>query len=68
MNGRPLRHTRLLWVATLLIEAFVVLHFLGVFDFMGPLLSLVAFVLAGGAFYFVRRIEDRRNSPRPSSR
>jgi Na+-translocating ferredoxin:NAD+ oxidoreductase RnfA subunit len=68
MEDRRPRHKRLLMSATLLIEAFVVLHFLGVFSFMGPLLSLVSFVLAGVAFYFVRRIEDTQDPPHPVSR
>jgi len=66
MTDRPLHHTRWLTAATLLIEAFVVLHFLGVFSFMSPLLSLVAFALAGGAFYLVRRVDDANSHPNAS--
>jgi len=43
----------LLAAATPFIEAFVVLHFLGILAFTGQFLPLVAFVLAGIAFYFV---------------
>jgi Na+-translocating ferredoxin:NAD+ oxidoreductase RnfA subunit len=62
MNDRSSHHSRLL-LATLLIEAFVLLHFLGVFPFLGPAMSIGLFVLAGVAFQRVRRAEEAIHPP-----
>jgi hypothetical protein len=63
----PRRYERLLTAATLLIEAFVVLHFLGVIPFLTPALSLALFLLAGVAFMKVRRAFEAVRPPVASS-
>jgi len=67
MDGRFSHHTRLLTLATLLTEALVVLHFVGVFSFLGPVLSIGLFILAGVAFQRVRRAEEAIHPPSATS-
>ena len=65
MHGRSARHSFLLSIATLSIEAFVVVHLLGVFSFAGPIFALGLFVLAGVAFQRLRRAEEAIPPPEP---
>ena len=63
MDDRSARHSFLLSIATLSIEAFVVVHLLGVFSFAGPIFALGLFVLAGVAFQRLRRAEEAIHPP-----
>ena len=63
MDDRSSHHSRLFTLATLLIEAFVLLHFVGVFSFMGPMGTVGLFVLAGLAFHRLRRAEEAIHPP-----